>query len=149
VPIIADRLRRTKALSAIARTRGLPRSDQGCVAQAAERGATVSNYVLIQSKSPWESGDVGQFYSLARELGQAGGTVTFFLVQNGVMSARTGAKDAAFDQLLQGKKVRVLADDFSLRERAIDSAALKAGIAPSPIDEVVELISGGAKALWH
>jgi hypothetical protein len=108
----------------------------------------VSRYVLIQSKSPWESGDVGQFYSLARELGQSGNDVTFFLVQNGVMSARNGAKDPAFDQLV-GAKVRVLADDFSLRERAINGDALKQGVSPSPIDEIVDLLAGGAKALWH
>src|SRR5947208_9231213 len=108
----------------------------------------MSRYVLIQSKSPWESGDIGQFYSLASELGRAGNDVTFFLVQNGVMSARTGAKDAAFDQLVGGK-VRVLADDFSLRERAIEGGALKPGVKPGAIDEVVDLLAGGAKALWH
>ncbi len=109
---------------------------------------SVSKYVLIQSKSPWESGDVAHFYGLARELGNAGAEVTFFLVQNGVMAARTGAKDVAFDQLL-GEKVRVLADDFSLRERAIEGGALKPGVKPSPIDEVVDLLAAGAKALWH
>jgi sulfur transfer complex TusBCD TusB component (DsrH family) len=108
----------------------------------------MSRYVLIQSKSPWESRDVAQFYSLARELGHTGSDVTFFLVQNGVMAARTGAKDPAFDQLLDGK-VRVLADDFSLRERAISPQTLKSGVSPSPIDEVVNLLASGAKALWH
>ena len=108
----------------------------------------MSRYVLIQSKSPWESGDVDQFYSLARELGQSGNDVTFFLVQNGVMSARNGAKDAAFDQLAGGN-VRILADDFSLRERAIEKSALKQRVSSSPIDEVVDLLAGGAKALWH
>ncbi len=53
----------------------------------------MSKYVLIQSKSPWESGDAGQFYGLARDLVDAGAEVTFFLVQNGVMGPRTGAKD--------------------------------------------------------
>jgi sulfur transfer complex TusBCD TusB component (DsrH family) len=108
----------------------------------------MSKYVLIQSKSPWESGDVAQFYALARELNKAGADVTCFLVQNGVMAARTGAKDAAFDQLLGGS-VRVLADDFSLRERAIGRETLKKGVNPGPIDEVVDLLAGGAKALWH
>ncbi len=108
----------------------------------------MSRYVLIQSKSPWESGDVVQFYSLASELGQSGNDVTFFLVQNGVMSARSGSKDAGFDQLI-GSKIRVLADDFSLRERAIHKGALKPGVSPSPIDEVVDLLAAGAKALWH
>jgi predicted peroxiredoxin len=108
----------------------------------------VSQYVMIQSKSPWESGEVGHFYALARELRQAGGEVTFFLVQNGVMAARTGAKDPGLDQLL-GANVKVLADDFSLRERAIDPKSLKNGVRPSPIDQVVDLLASGAKALWH
>lgn len=103
---------------------------------------------MIQSKSPWESGDVGHFYALARELAQGGSEVTFFLVQNGVMAARSGAKDAGLDGLLGGK-VRVLADDFSMRERAIDEAALKAGVRPAAIDEVAELLCAGAKAMWH
>ena len=108
----------------------------------------VSKYLLIQSKSPWESGDVAHFYALASELGHAGGEVTLFLVQNGVMPARAGAKDAALDQLL-GSQVRVLADDFSLRERAIGPGAMKRGIRTSSIDEIVDLLSVGAKALWH
>ena len=108
----------------------------------------MSKYVLIQSKSPWESGDIAHFYTLARELATAGNDVTFYLVQNGVLSARTGAKDPALDQLT-GAKVRVLADDFSLRERAIDRTAVKPGVTPSPIDAVVDLLAGGAKALWH
>jgi hypothetical protein len=108
----------------------------------------MSQYVMIQSKSPWESGDIDHFYALARELGQAGGEVTFFLVQNGVMAARSGAKDPGFDQFL-GTKVRIVADDFSLRERAIDAKALKSGVTPSSIDQVVDLLAGGAKALWH
>jgi sulfur transfer complex TusBCD TusB component (DsrH family) len=108
----------------------------------------VSKYLLIQSKSPWESGDVGHFYALARELGQSGNEVTFFLVQNGVMAARGGAKDAAFDALLDAK-VQVVADDFSLRERAIETGKLKSGVTSGTIDTVVDLLASGAKALWH
>jgi predicted peroxiredoxin len=108
----------------------------------------VSQYVMIQSKSPWESGDIGHFYALARELRQAGGEVTFFLVQNGVMAARSGAKDPGLDQLL-GADVRVLADDFSLRERAIDAETLKNGVNSSSIDQVVDLLASGAKALFY
>jgi len=107
----------------------------------------VNQYLMIQSKSPWESREVGHFYALARELRQSGGEVTFFLVQNGVMAARTGANDPGLDQLL-GAKVKVLADDFSLRERAIDPESIKNGVSPSPIDQVVDLLAGGAKALF-
>jgi sulfur transfer complex TusBCD TusB component (DsrH family) len=107
----------------------------------------MSRYILIQSKSPWESGDVGHFYALARELGERG-DVTFFLVQNGVMAARIGASDAGLDGILGGK-VRVLADDFSLRERGIEAGSLKEGVRSGAIEEVVDLLAGGAKALWH
>lgn len=108
----------------------------------------MSRYVLIQSKSPWESGDVSHFYNLARELAQEDNEVTFFMVQNGVMAARAGAKEAGLEKLLDGK-IRVLADDFSLRERAIGQSSLKAGVDPSPIDSVVDLLAQGAKAIWH
>jgi len=107
----------------------------------------MSRYILIQSKSRWESGDVDHFYALARELGKRG-EVTFFLIQNGVMAARTGASDAGLDAILGGN-VRVLADDFSLRERGIDAGSLKKGVGSGAIDEVVDLLAGGAKALWH
>src|SRR5437764_1360602 len=79
----------------------------------------MSRYILIQSKSPWESGDVGHFYALARELGERG-EVTFFLVQNGVMGARIGASDAGLDGILGGK-VRMPAHDFPLRERGVEN----------------------------
>lgn len=108
----------------------------------------MQRYVLIQSKSPWESTSASEFYALAKELGDTGGDVTLFLVQNGVMGARSGAQDTTLDQVLRGK-VRVLADDFSLRERGIGHGAVKAGVQPSSIDLVVDLLAGGAKALWN
>jgi len=108
----------------------------------------VSRYVLIQSKSPWESEDVGYFYSLARDLAQAGNDVTFFLVQNGVMSAPTGANDEGFDQLLT-TNAHVLADDFSLSERGINRETLKSGVSVSPVGPIVDCLTDGAKALWH
>jgi hypothetical protein len=74
--------------------------------------------------------------------------VTCFLVQNGVMASRAGAKVAAFDRLV-GDGVRVLADEFSLRERAIERSAVKTGVTPSELDVVVDLLAGGANALWH
>ncbi len=107
----------------------------------------MSTYVMLQSKSPWGSADVPRFYELARAL-EKSGAVTLFLVQNGVMTARAGATDEAFDRLL-GKGVRVLADEFSLRERGIERDSLKAGVEAGAIEEVVDLLAAGAKALWH
>ena len=45
--------------------------------------------------------------------------------------------------------VTLLADDFSLRERAIPSDGLIAGVAPAPIEVVVDALAQGARALWH
>ena len=42
----------------------------------------MSEYLLIESRDPFESNDVGYYYDLARGLGEAGNQVTLFLVQN-------------------------------------------------------------------
>jgi len=107
----------------------------------------LAKYLLIESRSPWESRDVGYYYGLARDLAAAGNEVTLYLVQNGVMPARKGAKDGGLSEL-RGN-VEVLADDFSLRERAIPKESLAAGVVASGIETLVDLLAAGAKAAWH
>ena len=107
----------------------------------------MARYLLIESRNSWESGDVAYFYGLARELAGAGNDVTLFLVQNGVMPARQGAQDGGLKEL--AGKVKVQADGFSLRERAIPKDALVSGVAVSDVDAVVDLLAQGAKAIWH
>ena len=107
----------------------------------------MAKYLLIESRTPWEAGDVDHYYGLARDLAGAGSEVTLFLVQNGVMPARKGARNAGL-QALTGR-VKVLADDFSLRERAIAQGALLDGVEAAGIDTVVDLLAEGAKAVWH
>ena len=48
----------------------------------------MAKYLLIESRDPFETNDVGYFYDLAAGLAQKGNTVTLFLVQNGVLPAR-------------------------------------------------------------
>jgi hypothetical protein len=108
----------------------------------------MSQYLLIQSRSPWETSPVADFYDLARQLVTAGHDVTLFLVQNGVLPARPRAHDPGLREVV-GARVRVLADDFSLRERAIDATALAEGVAPAAIDVVVDLLAAGAKSVWN
>ena len=43
----------------------------------------------------------------------------------------------------------MLADEFSLSERAIRADALVAGVTPAPLDVVVDQLAEGRKALWH
>ena len=47
----------------------------------------MSKYLLIESRDPCESGDVGNYFELAQGLAGDGNDVTLFLVQNGVLPA--------------------------------------------------------------
>jgi hypothetical protein len=108
----------------------------------------MASYLLIESRDPFESADVGFSHDLARRLAGAGNQVTLFLVQNGVMSARAGAVAPKFGELAQAG-VEILADDFSLRERGIRADRLQPGVKPSALDLVIDRFAGGVKAIWH
>jgi sulfur relay (sulfurtransferase) complex TusBCD TusD component (DsrE family) len=71
----------------------------------------MAEYLLIESRDPFESNDVGYYYDLARGLVEAGEKVTLFLVQNGVFAARPSAKAPQL-RVLVGSGVKILADDF-------------------------------------
>ncbi|HLY47533.1 MAG TPA: hypothetical protein VKQ73_18285 [Stellaceae bacterium] len=106
----------------------------------------MAHYLLIESRDPFESNDVGYYYELAKGLVDAGNGVTLLLVQNGVLAARPSAHSAALSALRRSG-VEVLADDFSLRERGISTLA--DGVAAAPIDIVVDHLEAGHKTLWH
>ena len=106
----------------------------------------MAQYLLIESRDPFESHDVGYYYDLAKGLAGDGSEVTLFLVQNGVLAARPSAHSAALGELVQSG-VKVLADDFSLQERGISKLA--EGISAAPIDAVVDRLAAGHKTLWH
>src|SRR5215469_9711756 len=110
------------------------------------REITVKNYLLIESRDPFESNDVGYYYNLSKGLVEDGNEVTVFLVQNGVLAARPSAHSAALTTLCQSG-VKVLADDFSLRERGISKLA--EGVVAAPIDVIVDHLAAGHKTLWH
>ena len=106
----------------------------------------MTQYLLIESRDPFESNDVSYYYDLARGLAESGNQVTLLLVQNGVLSARPSAHSAALSALARSG-VTVLADDFSLQERGI--AKLAEGVAATSIDVVVDHLAAGHKTLWH
>src|SRR5437868_4477468 len=105
-------------------------------------------YLIIQSRDPFESGDLAFCHDLARSLAADGNGVTLFLVQNGVLPARAGAREAGLAELMQAG-VEVFADEFSLRERGIPTGRLQPGIVPSPLDLVIDRLAVGSKAIWH
>jgi sulfur relay (sulfurtransferase) complex TusBCD TusD component (DsrE family) len=106
----------------------------------------MARYLLIESRDPFESNDVVYYYDLAKGLVDAGNDVTLFLAQNGVLAARPSTRSASLSALANSG-VKVLADDFSLKERGISKLA--EGISASPIEVVVDELAAGAKTLWH
>lgn len=108
----------------------------------------MNDYLLIESLDPFESADVGRYWELAAGLARGGSRVTLFLVQNGVLAARAGARNDALHSVAAAG-VEVLADEFSLRERGIGTGGLVARVKPAPLDVVLDRLAEGCKALWH
>jgi len=108
----------------------------------------MASYLLIESRDPYDSNDVRFCCDLARQLAEQGDEVTVFLVQNGVLPARTGARADGLSGLSKAG-IEVLADEFSLRERGIPSDRLMAGVKPAPLDVVIDRLASGCKAIWH
>jgi sulfur relay (sulfurtransferase) complex TusBCD TusD component (DsrE family) len=106
----------------------------------------MAEYLLIESRSPFESNDVGYYYDLARGLMEAGNQVTLFLTQNAVLAARPAAATPELRALISAGS-KVLADDFALKERGITK--LLDGIQIAPIEIVVDHLEAGHKTLWH
>jgi hypothetical protein len=106
----------------------------------------MTGYLLVESRDPFESKGFSQRCDLALTLLAEGGGVTLFLVENAVLGARPGAKTPGLEKLARAG-VRVLADEFALRERGI--AEVAPSIAPTGIDTLVGELASGAKALWN
>ena len=109
----------------------------------------MAKYLLIESRDPFESNDVAHNYELAANLASAGNEVTLFLVQNGVLPARSGAKAPPALAAAAKAGVRILADDFSLRERGIVGGRLTPEVKPAPLDTVIDALGEGCRAIWH
>jgi sulfur relay (sulfurtransferase) DsrF/TusC family protein len=110
----------------------------------------MTSYVFIESRDPFESRDARFIVvDTATALKQLDNEVTVFLVQNGVLASRKNAAGSHLPQLAKAG-ITLLADDFSLCERGIQPAELAAGIQPSSIDTLVEiLVRENTKAIWH
>ena len=107
-----------------------------------------TKYLLIESRDPFETADVSYYYDLAAGLAREGHTVTLFLVQNGVLPARRGAKSDILSAAASAG-VETLADEFSLRERGIPADRLAPSVKAAPLEVVVDQLADGRKAMWH
>ena len=108
----------------------------------------MSGYLIIESHDPLETREERCTFGLAADLARAGHTVTLFLVQNGVAPARRGVRCDSLGLAVKSG-VQVLADEFSLRERAISSDHLAPGVLKAPIGAVIDQMEEGRKTLWH
>jgi sulfur relay (sulfurtransferase) complex TusBCD TusD component (DsrE family) len=106
----------------------------------------MTGYLLVESRDPFESKGFSQRCELALTLLTEGGDVTVFLVENAVLGARAGAKTPGLEKLAKAG-VRVLADEFALRERGITDIA--PSVASTGIDTLVGELTRGTKTLWN
>lgn len=110
----------------------------------------MSRYILVESRDPFDSRDSEHFYEMARGLKDAGNDVTLFLIQNGVLPTRKESAHATKLNDLAGAQVAILADAFSLKERAIRDEDLATSVQSSDVDHLVDLLmAGDTKAIWH
>jgi sulfur relay (sulfurtransferase) complex TusBCD TusD component (DsrE family) len=108
----------------------------------------MTHFVFVESRDPHDSADCQTLQELAGALAGRGHHVTLFLVQNAVLPARAGSRFSSQLTGLASQGVRVLADDFALRERAIAECAR--GVSAASFDDLARLImEPDTRALWH
>ena len=108
----------------------------------------MTEYCLVESRDPFESGDVAFTYELAVALAQPGNEVVLFLVQNGVLAARREA-NPNLAITAAAPSVSVLVDDYSLRERGISQADILDTTVPASLETVVDALARGVKTVWR
>ena len=111
----------------------------------------MADYLLIESRDPFEFADTTYMYQMAGDLAANGNRVTMYLIQNGVFCARKNVKNNPLSGLKRdAPSVRVEADDFSLRERGISTSGLADGVTVSNVDDLVDhMMQGDTKVVWH
>ena len=106
------------------------------------------DFLLIASGDPLASGPAADSSALALRLAESGKRVGVFLVQNGVVPARAGAKWDARDALVQAD-ISIQADAFSLRERGVAPDSLAEGIeATENLIPILDALGSGTRVLW-
>jgi len=108
----------------------------------------MAKYLLVESRDPFDSSDSEYFCELVEGISNRGNEVTLFLVQNGVFPLRGGSKHSGLITKLLQNSVKILADDFSLRERAIKKPL--DGVEVADMGRIVDLLlEPGTKAILH
>lgn len=110
----------------------------------------MKRYVFIESRSPQESPDVLPNYELLTQLAERGNEVSLFLVQNAVLAARKTIVNNPLDRVL-ATRVNVMADRFSLKERAISEREKHEAVRSAEIDDLIDLVMSqdNTRVVWH
>ena len=109
----------------------------------------MTKYLFIESRDPFESRDVRFVEETATALKQRGHEVTVFLVQNGVLAARKNGSENYLNRLANAGVI-LMADEFSLCERGIQTAEVGTGIQQSNMEALVDaLVQANTKGIWH
>jgi predicted peroxiredoxin len=106
-------------------------------------------YLLIETRTLWESAEVADFLALAGSLAKAGNIVDLFLIQNGVLMAFADV-ESQLVELLDQPGLSIWADDFSLASRSAPHRTLLDGVRIGTAATLVELLTQpGCKPTWH
>ena len=108
----------------------------------------MAHYLILESRDPYDSGDWQNMQQIVKDMRSRGNGVTLFLLQNGTIPARKGDRYSPCFADLQQSGITILADEFSLKERAIDELA--DGVKSANLDSLVELcLQADTKTIWH
>lgn len=108
----------------------------------------MSTYLLIESRDPFEIQDVRRTQELASSLARDKHDVTLLFIENGVFAARESALSPQLAALARDG-VRLLAEEFSLRERGITPAETIPAVGRTGLDTVIDHLEQGHRLLWH
>ncbi len=108
----------------------------------------MARYLFINSRDTSEYAKSENFFDQMGQLKKLGNEVTLFLVENGVLAARSGSAGAKRMGALKQQGLRVLAEDISLKARGIGKPADSVEV--SNMDALADLIvSGSDKVMWY
>jgi hypothetical protein len=120
--------------------------------EMAEDGAPAgaARLLMVETRSPWESGDVADFLGLVDSLLRSGAEVHLHLIQNGVLWLQRDAAALSRRKQEFGERLRLSCDDLSLDLRGIPHAEMAQHVEVQGIDELMcRMLNASVKTIWH
>jgi hypothetical protein len=103
--------------------------------------------LLIETRDLLNLDSTDSAWSMAIDLGRSGFETAIILAENAVLSARAGVSRLVADAIAAG--VPISADELSLAERSIPTAAMQSGITAAGPELVVDQLESGAAVIWR